>query len=447
MRTIILLVIASAAAGCSHVTEAPRVATGLASELVCGDHFVSGLPVQRSHDELVATMPGMGVAAGLLGYRVDEPSRSVEVRIAGLFPSRSVYREGLGCVLGAEPPDAEQPTATPAAPLQAAPRDERLEAAVQRAFDAPGQRTRAIVVLRDGRLAAERYATGIGPDTPLLGFSMSKSVASALAGVLVQQGRLSIDRPAPVAAWQDDARRAITVDQLLRQVSGLDLLQDNTGFDFTSRVMFTLPDKAAACAQASAKSAPGSDWNYSDCHYMLLSRVLRDAAGGSAADVLKLARQGLFDPVGMRHVAWDFDPSGTPNGAAGLRASARDWARFGQLYLDDGMAGGRRVLPEGWVRYSTTPTGDNGYGAGWWLQHEGRVQAWGIPWGLPGVPADAYFARGYRGQFTVVVPSARLVVVRLAAADMTWQHVEVMARLVAEAAALYSRDANASAKR
>jgi hypothetical protein len=240
-----------------------------------------------------------------------------------------------------------------------------------------------------------------------------------------------VDQPVAVAGWQQDGRRVITVDQLLRQVSGLDLPQLNSGWDLTSRIMFTAPDKAAACSQAPLAHAPGTHWNYTDCHYMLLSRALVQAAGGRTDDLLQTARSQLFEPAGLRHVTWDVDASGTPNGAMALHASARDWARLGQLYLDDGVAGGHRVLPEGWVRYSTTPTGDAGYGAGWWLQRDGEVPEWHLPWGLPHAPAGTFFARGFRGQFTIVVPSARLVVVRLAASDMTFRHIASTGELVA----------------
>jgi hypothetical protein len=116
----------------------------------------------------------------------------------------------------------------------------------------------------------------------------------------------------------------------------------------------------------------------------------------------------------------DLDATGTPVGSSHLLASARDWARFGQLYLDGGRAGGRQLLPAGWVADAARPTLDTGYGAGWWTNRRpGNVPGWGVPWGLPSAPPDAFFARGFMGNFVVVVPSRRLVLVRLAAS--TWR--------------------------
>ena len=166
---------------------------------------------------------------------------------------------------------------------------------------------------------------------------------------------------------------------------------------------------------------------------MLLSRLVRDAVGGSAADVMRFAQAELFGPLGLRNVTLDFDATGTAVGASHLSASARDWARFGQLALDDGMHQGRRILPAGWMAMSTTPTLDTGYGASWWTNRKaGPVLNWGVPWGLPRAPADAFFARGFMGNFVVVVPSRRLVLVRLSVSTHRGDDIEETDRIVGE---------------
>jgi len=136
----------------------------------------------------------------------------------------------------------------------------------------------------------------------------------------------------------------------------------------------------------------------------------------------------------MAHTTMEFDTTGTPMGASFFLASARDWARLGQLYLDDGVVDGRRLLPEGWTASARTPTLDTGYGAGWWTNALGGrlVPHWGVPWGLPHAPGDAYFARGHMGQFVVVVPSRRLVIVRLAISAVKGDDIEAADRLVGE---------------
>jgi len=160
---------------------------------------------------------------------------------------------------------------------------------------------------------------------------------------------------------------------------------------------------------------------------------VRDVVGGDAAAVNRFMQRELFGPVGMRHAALDFDASGTGIGSSHLLASARDWARLGQLFLDDGVVGGRRILPRGWVAMSTTPTLHTGYGAGLWTNRvPGLVPGWGVPWGLSKAPADAFFARGFMGQFVVVVPSRQLVLVRLSVSHQRGDDIDETNRLIGE---------------
>src|SRR4029077_4405674 len=227
----------------------------------------------------------------------------------------------------------------------------------------PLRATKAVVVVKDGHVVAERYAEGYGIDTPILGFSSTKSVISALTGILVRKGALTLDQPAPVAAWQGagDPRGAITVDQLLRHTAGLAIgssLEASLGaaFEPVNRMKFMESDMAGYAESLGLATPPGTVWNYNDGNFIILSQLIRNAAGGKAADVVRFARQELFAPLGMRNVTIEFDASGNPEGSSQMLASARDWARFGTLYLNDGVAGGRRILPEGWVQYSASPT-------------------------------------------------------------------------------------------
>ena len=289
------------------------------------------------------------------------------------------------------------------------------------------------LVMRDGRIAAERYAQGIEPDTPLLGYSVSKSVINALIGILVREGKLNPYAPAPVGAWSSpaDPRHSITLDQLLRMTSGLNLEESDSGFDPVSRMLFSERDMAAFAEKAKLKSKPGQTWAYTSGNTLIASAILRDAVGGHAADVLRFAHRQLFDPVGMQHVTMEFDDADTPIGSTRIYASARDWARFGELYLNDGVVDDKRILPEGWVAYSTQPTLDSPYGSGFWVNAgqaadaRGRVQA--------GMPADAYFASGNFGQRIVIIPSQRLVIVRFGATiDPPDFDIRGLTRLVAD---------------
>jgi CubicO group peptidase (beta-lactamase class C family) len=243
---------------------------------------------------------------------------------------------------------------------------------------------------------------------------------SALTGILVRQGRLAVNEPAPVAAWQspDDPHHAITIDQLLRHTSGLAMGSSlnaslASAIAPVNQMKYIAHDMAAFAESAELESVPGSAWNYHDGNFIILSRLIRNAAGGHAADVLRFARSELFGPLGMRNVTLEFDAAGTPEGSSQMLASARDWARFGMLYLNDGVAGGKRILPEGWVSYSASPTPNAwvGYGAGFWTN---RGDSFGAKYRIEhGWPRDAFFAKGTIGQYVIVIPSERLVIVRL----------------------------------
>lgn len=412
-----------AAAGAAFRPDrAVRVLSGFVSHTLCSNVFVSGLPPDTVYAEVVKPLPVVRFLSGAIRYRIDRTRREVRTTLAGTFESRAIFADGRGCsvALAPEPDEASSragtgqgetsgppdlPPLTDSASV-VEPTDAALKAALDRVFAepdrAPPRWTRAIVVVRNGRLVAERYAPGYGVETPLLGFSVAKSVVNAFLGILVRQRQLSVEAPAAVPAWRaaEDPRRGITVDHLLRMTSGLALAETHTGFDPLSQMLFVEPDMAAYAERARLEVAPGQRFQYTGGNTLILSRIVRDAVGGRAEDVLRFARRELLGPLGMRGTTIEFDAAGTPVGSTYVLAPARDWARFGMLYLDEGMVNGRRILPEGWVRYSSAQTLDTPYGAGFWL---------GAHWGWP---ADSFFASGMLGQYIVVVPTERLVVVR-----------------------------------
>jgi CubicO group peptidase (beta-lactamase class C family) len=440
-KKLIFMLTATTALGALALSAArahdvPKVATGFVASVLCSETFVSGLEPDRILADTMAAMPGAGLITWAMDYRVDRARKDVTVTLFGLGKGRAVYRgEGLGCYLdhGGAVADIWLPAMdVKIAPLQpdiagasiVAPQSAELAAALDRAFaepeNPPFRHTRAVVVVKDGRVVAERYADGIGTDTPLLGFSATKSVISALAGIMVRKGALSLDRPVPIAAWQGpgDPRRAITLDHLLRHTAGLALgssLQASlaSALEPVNRMKFMEPDMAAYAESIPLETAPGTAWNYHDGNTIILAHLIRNAAGGRAPDIMRFARQELFAPLGMRSVTIEFDASGNAEGSSQMLASARDWARFGQLYLNDGVAGGKRILPEGWVKYSAsaTPNAWVGQGAGFWT-NDGDSS--GATYRIErGWPRDAFFAKGTIGQYVIIIPSERLVIVRL----------------------------------
>ena len=427
--------------------RALRTATGSAAHDLCSETFVSQLNPEQVFVESLAPRPGFRWIAWAVNHHVDPTRREARASLLGALPSRAVFRDGVGCVLvhGDEPlATAKRSGAVPAPPLLPAiagavaveAADPRLKAALDAAFletqHPPHAHTKAIVIVHDGRVIAERYAEGYGINTPILGFSMTKSVVNALVGILVRERKLAVDAPAPVAAWSGsaDPRRLITVEQLMRMDSGLALDETGSGFDPSNQMFYDEPDMAGYAQRAALVAAPGTRWSYSSASTHLLARIVRDRVGGTADAVQRFAFRELFDLLGMRSVTLEMDATGTPIGAHYMLASARDWARFGSLYLDDGVVGGRRVLPEGWVKFSTTPTLGTAYGAGWWTNRGGdpsalhRVKA--------GIPADAYFAVGNLGQRIAIIPSERLVVVRMARSHLPFGNMAGFETLIAK---------------
>jgi CubicO group peptidase (beta-lactamase class C family) len=430
--------------------RAIRVATGVVAHNVCAKTFVSGLDPKTVFAE-TTDREGLRRLKWALRYDIDRTAKTVDASLAGMLGSRAAFHDGFGCVMllqGSGEPyllksdiDAlKRPKDPPllaeiAGPDLVEPSDPKLKAALDHAFEEPAappfRRTKAVVVVHDGRVIAERYASGIGVDTPLLGFSMTKSVVNALIGILTQQGNISPSFPAPVAEWRGatDPRREIEVEHLLRMTTGLALDETNSGFDPSSQMVYLHNDMAGFAVKAAMIAPPGTRWTYSSPTTQLLARIIRDITGGPE-QTLAFAWRELFNPLGMRDVTLEFDGAGTLQGSTYMLASARDWARFGLLYLNDGVIGGRHILHEDWVDFSAAATLDTDYGAGFWTnrsEHEnakGRVRL--------GIPRDAFFASGDLGQRIVIIPSQHLVIVRLGDSVDPTGDIRGLGRLVKE---------------
>jgi CubicO group peptidase (beta-lactamase class C family) len=447
---IALAVLVAALAGASvhfRPDRAIRVATGYVAHNICSKTFVSGLDPQAVFAE-VSDRAGIRRLRHVLQFTIDRTSRTVDASTLGLFSSRAAFHEGFGCVdqHGAKEPyllksdvealKAKTPPALPeiAGPTVVEPSDPALKAALDLAFEEPAappfRRTKAVVVVHDGKVIAERYAPGIGVETPLLGFSMTKSVVNALIGILTQQGLVTPSMPAPIPEWRGagDPRREIEVEHLMRMTSGLNVDETNSGFDASSR-MYLQDDTAAYAVNTKMIAAPGTRWAYSSPTTQILARIVRDAVGGPE-QTLAFAWRELFNPLGMHSVTLEFDGSGTLQGSTYMLASARDWAKFGLLYLNDGVVGDKRILHPDWVDFCAAATLHTDYAAGFWTNRsehpnaKGRVRL--------GIPRDAFFASGDLGQRIFIMPSQRLVVVRLGDSVDPTGDIRGAARLVKE---------------
>lgn len=296
--------------------------------------------------------------------------------------------------------------------------------------------TLAIVVVHHGRLVAEAYGPGVGPDTALISWSVAKSALHAVVGRLVASGGLDVDAPAGVAAWSDDERSAITPGDLLRMRPGLRWVEDYVD-DMVSDVIEMLfgggaADMGAFAASFPLEHPPGAVWNYSSGTSNIVSMLCRDAIcrGGPDAEAAyrRFVHQALLDPLGMRSATLTFDGAGTWVGSSYLHATARDFARLGLLYLRDGVWEDAPLLPSGWVdrartSQATDPERGEGYGEHWWVLDDGL---------------GSFCASGYEGQRIVVCPALDLVVVRLgktpASLGEAWhEHLAALVRAIAAA--------------
>jgi len=399
--------------------------------------FVSGIALDAERaDEISAEAYRI---LRLFRASVDRAQKTVTVSFFGLSPRRAVWRPDLGATLSWDPPSPEG-FAPGAAAAAAAPGvgPEKLAELLDSAFTEPDprrlRRTRAIVVLQDGRLLAERYAPGFSAETPLNGWSMAKGVMGVLIGLLVGEGKLSLAQERLLPQWSapDDPRGRITLEDLLRMRSGLRFSEvySNPLSDVT-RMLFSQPDAAAFAAARPLEAPPGSRWQYSSGTSNILSLIARRAVGES--EYPSWPRRALFDPLGMRSAVFEPDASGTFVASSFLFATARDWARLGLFLLQDGVWEGRRLLPEGWARFLTTLTPqspDGRYGAHWWLKLSKELG--GETPAAARLPADAFHALGHEGQCLSVIPSRGLVVVRLGLSiDITaWNHAAFLDELL-----------------
>ena len=430
---VALAALAAVAFGAQRLWLALSIGTGFATKMVCSLALNSGQDPER-------------ILRGYVSEEIAPLGRFLHVAVSpqgaegsafGVIRARAVHRPGLGCTLlpsdsmalaqpegvGGARPALDAGTAWPlGAAAPEAPPAPDVAAAIVRAFAEPDppaghvRRTTAVVVAHDGRLLAERYAPDYSPDTLMLSWSMAKSVTAALVGIEVGDGRLALAEHAPVPEWSGggDPRRAITLDQLLRMSSGLAFDETYGPLSDVTRMLYRAPDMGAFAARSPLAAQPGRVWSYSSGTANLVARMLRDLADRDLASQVRFANDRLFDPVGMTSAFFEPDASGSFVGSSYVFMTARDWARFGELHRLGGAWDGRRILPEGWVRYVTTPAPaapDGVYGAHWWLNagdpSDPARRAW------PSLPADTYAAEGHSGQYVVVVPSAKLVVVRL----------------------------------
>lgn len=415
VAVLLVVVVAALVGGYFYARPLLNTGTGYAAHNSCAVTLVA------DRDDPDADLPDNPLVPFLTGYVNEAGGSSTSQILFTLSTQKAWYTRGFGCTLATDRPNLGEATKVVADtnPLSEAPApepDPQVDEAIARAFGddrstaaAQTLGTRGIVVLRDGQLIGERYAEGFDAQTPQLGWSMGKSVTSLLLGRMVLQQRIAVDDKGLRADWTD-GREDITVDQLLRMTSGLTWEETYALGTPITQMLYAEPDMAGYAASQPLAHQPGTYQQYSSGSTNILCGVLTDLADAPDAD---LPREQLFAPLGLTSAVWEPDASGTPVCSSYLWATPRDWATIGEFALRDGVWAGERLLPEGWMKQTTTATPvarseEKGYAGGWWVnrQADGSLVD-------EALPEDAFWASGHDGQRLYVVPSAGLVVARL----------------------------------
>lgn len=406
--------------------ELIRVGSGYSAKIVCSNVFIAG----RDAKQVLAVdvqAPGHPLLK-LMKVSVDKERGLVS---AGLFwvlgKSVAVERDGVGC---ASLPDGDTGKArqtslraaasTPAQPDALWPDGERVDASqnpdVAKIVDdaaMAGTGMRAIVVVKNGRVVAERYGEGFSTKTPLLGWSMTKTVNAAIVGTLVKDGKMAIDNKGLFAPWKADGRAAISLADMMAMSSGLEFNEDYGDVADVTRMLYLEPDMAGFAEAKPLSGEVGKVFSYSSGTAVMLSRLWQDAVGDKAK-ALAWPRTALFEPLGMHSAVLETDEQGTFVGSSYLYATAHDWARFGQFLLQGGVWNGNQILPPGFVDWMREPApASKVYGKGQvWIEGPGDEENPGAGVAA-GLPKDTYWMEGHDGQTVAIIPSEQLVVVRL----------------------------------
>ncbi|RTY81211.1 class C beta-lactamase-related serine hydrolase [Flavobacterium sp. ZB4P23] len=358
--------------------------------------------------------------------KIEATGKFAVASVYGLKERKAIYREGLGATLINDDFDVSKPYLLPKRTRlninmpfpygNNEPKDTvfsdvdytKLNAAVANAFDekeAIKKRTRSLLVIYKDKIIAEKYDSGFDKNSKILGWSMTKSITSAMFGILEIQGKYDIYKPAPIPEWKNDDRKSITTNDLLHMNSGLEWEEQYDKISDATKMLFQAEDMTLVQRKKSMVFRTNTHWNYSSGTTNLLSGILRKQFK-THQEYLDFWYSALIDKIGMYSMVIETDMAGNYVGSSYGWATTRDWSKFGLLYLHKGNWNGEQIFNESWAKYTATPTNtSNGrYGGHFWLNAGGH---------FPDVPRDMYYCSGFQGQMVAIIPSLDLVIVRM----------------------------------
>lgn len=403
------------------------IITAFASKGMCSSVFIAGKNPEAVMAEDLSFFP-----ISLAKSSIDYDEKSVTSTVLGIAKRKAVYREGLGAVIVLETPEEELKKEEFRIPAPAYSQDtipwplgdllpeklpegpdyDRLNSIIDTCFDSENaeafKKTLGIAVVYKNQLVAEKYYGDYDAWTKFHGWSMTKSITGALAGILVDDGKLDLNEPLSFKEWQNDDRKMINLENVIRMSTGLDWFENYFTISDATVMLMQSEDMLASIMETELEHQPGSFWNYSSGDANLLSGIIRNTIGDDDK-YHAFAYEKLFYRIGMLNTMVETDASGLFVASSYSYGSTRDWARFGLLFLNNGVFEGDTVLSENWVDFMKTeaPASEGNYAGTFWLKEPNPENE------LKDIPDDVFFADGFLGQRVYVIPSKELVVVRM----------------------------------
>jgi len=395
-----------------------KVATGYAAKYACSHAFLSNID-KKNVENALDFFP-----VNLARYSIDEENKKVESSFMGFVAKKTAYYHNngssCGCILGKEKPKDLQPNIAKSNSTNRTdsllwPIGNKIPVEVRQFYDTSKLNQTldsvitnhpsiyAILIADKNTMIVEKYQDGVNKDTRLLGWSMTKTITNALFGIMDTKGMVNINDSANISNWELDDRKKITINNLLQMSSGLKWTEDYTKLSSVTKMLYLEKDVAAFAERLPTESEPNKTWNYSSGTTNILSEIMRNKFK-NYEDYLYFPYKSLFSKINMDSAILETDNAGNYVLSSYCWATARDWTKFGMLYLNNGNWFGEQIFSSEWITYSTAPApASNGiYGAQLWLNQSHK--------NLPSVPEDAYFEKGFGGQRILIIPSMDLVI-------------------------------------